>query len=264
MVDGQRRVVASHYTLAGRRIGVSVGAYDRGLPLTVDPVLSYSTYLEGVEMGTSIAVDTVGNAYVTGSTGSGSDFPAGAAQSTSSGHPDAFVAKLDPAGSALIYATYLGGTDNDVGYGITLDVSGNAYVTGQTSSLDFPTRPGAAQSAYGGGLSDAFVAKLNPSGTALSYSTYLGDSELDAGSGIGVDASGNAYVRGSVYMGTSSTFDFPTTPGAIQPVFRGASRTPSWPGSTPPAQPSPIPPTWAVMPMTGARASPWMLRATPT
>ena len=167
--------------------------------------LIYSTYLggSGYDIGQGIAVDAAGNAYVMGWTLS-TDFPtANPLQRNSGGGSDAFVAKLNPAGSALVYSTYLGGSGDDFGSGIAVDAAGNAYVTGETSSPDFPTANPVQPSP--GGNWDAFVAKLNPAGSALVYSTYLGGSQGDGGSGIAVDAAGNAYVTG----GTNST-NFPT------------------------------------------------------
>ncbi len=185
--------------------------------------LVYSTYLGGsvIDVGEGIALDTSGNAYVTGIRGS-FDFPTtpGAFQNPCTG--DAFVSKLNADGSSLAYSTCLGGTGGDYGYGITIDTSGNAYVTGGTSSPDFPTTPGAFQTTYGGGVAvfegDAFVSKLNAAGSALVYSTYLGGSGGDYGSGITVDTSGNAYVTGS-----TASSNFPTTPGAFQTTLGGGS-----------------------------------------
>jgi hypothetical protein len=177
--------------------------------------LLYSTYLGGSasDLGRSIAADALGNAYVTGGTAS-SNFPTtpGAFQTVFGGAVtfDAFVTKLNPTGSALLYSTYLGGSAGEEGVGIAIDASANAYVTGQTFSTNFPTTLGAFQAASGGG-NDAFVTKLNPTGDGLLYSTYLGGSADDGGFGIAVDASGNAYVTGL----TKST-DFPTTLGASQ------------------------------------------------
>jgi len=190
--------------------------------------LVYSTYLggSGEDQGFAIALDSLGNAYVTGSTAS-SDFPItpGAFQTTYGGRGDAFVSKLNAAGSALVYSTYLGGRGFDGGSGIALDVLGNAYVTGSTTSSSFPTTPGAFQTAPGGGL-DAFVSKLNTDGSALLYSTYLGGRGQDlagngpgsipAGKPIAVDAAGNAYVTG-----TTQSSNFPITTGAFQTRFRG-------------------------------------------
>jgi hypothetical protein len=184
--------------------------------------LLYSTYLGGSGNNagpgvfpplylSGIAVDASGNAYVTGTTYS-TDFPVtqNAFQTTSAGSADAFVSKLNATGSALLYSTYLGGIGDDYGFGLAVDTSGNTYVTGGTLSVDFPTTPGAFQTTFGGYI-DAFVTKLNDTGSALAYSTYLGGSANDAGSGVAVNASGSAYVAGYTYSS-----DFPTTPGAFQ------------------------------------------------
>jgi hypothetical protein len=179
--------------------------------------LVYSTYLGGTggATGGGIAVDAAGNAYVTGDTYS-TDFPttAGAYQTSFGGTDDAFVAKLNATGTALVYSTYLGGTGNDQATGIAVDAAGNAYVTGTTTSNDFPTTAGACQTSLGGGYYDAFVTKLNATGTALLYSTYLGGTGNDQAGGIALDIDGNAYVTGV----TLST-DFPTTTGAYQTSF---------------------------------------------
>ncbi len=221
-VEGGRREIAGAYVLKeGDEVGVDVAVYDTGKPLIIDPVLSYSTYLggRGADQGLGIAVDASGNAYVTGVTES-VNFPttAGAFQPTLRGFTDVFVTKLNPTGSALVYSTYLGGSGSDFGSGIALDASGNAYVTGSTSSVNFPTTAGAFQTTLGG-FTDAFVTKLNPTGSALVYSTYLGGSGGDdVGNGIAVDASGNAYVRGA-----TESANFPTTAGAFQTTFGGGA-----------------------------------------
>jgi len=176
--------------------------------------LIYSTYLGGEDhdSGFGIAVDNSGNAYVIGSTSS-TDFPTqNPIQSygggLGAGLGDAFVAKINAAGSDLVYSTYLGGADTDYGEGIAIDNSGNTYVTGSTSSANFPTQH-PMQASYGGGMDtgwgDAFVAKINAAGSDLVYSTYLGGSDDDIGEGIAVDSSGNAYV-----IGITSSTDFPT------------------------------------------------------
>jgi len=168
--------------------------------------LIYSTYFGGSEMedGIAIAVDASGSACLTGATTS-PDFPtANPLQAVYAGGRDAFVAKLDPAGSAPVYSTYLGGRFSDMGIGIGVDKSGNAYVTGVTTSPDFPT-VNPLQGVLAGGV-DAFVSKLNATGSTLVYSTYLGGSgSIEYGRGIATDALGRAYVTGS----TTST-DFPT------------------------------------------------------
>jgi hypothetical protein len=189
--------------------------------------LVYSTFLGGsgedaVNDGSGIAVDSTGNAYVTGVTSS-SNFPVtpGAFQTTcnggSDGCSDAFVTKINSAGSALVYSTYLGGSGNDFGSGIAVDRSGNAYIAGQTGSSNFPVTPGAFQTTLNG-ANNLFVTKINPAGSALVYSTYLGGSGYDDGYGIAVDSSGNAHVTGS----TSST-NFPVTPGAVQTTYGGGT-----------------------------------------
>ena len=169
-------------------------------------------------IGNAIAVDDSGNAYVTGSTSS-AKFPtsSGAFQSAVAGQSDAFVAKLNPAGNALVYSTYLGGSTTDVGNGIAVDSTGNAYVTGYTDSTNFPIM-NAYQSMFGGG-GDAFVAKLNAAGSALLYSTYLGGSGSENGTyrvgGIAVDRTGNAYVTGITF-----STNFPIS-NALQTVNYG-------------------------------------------
>lgn len=168
--------------------------------------LIYSTYLGGGggDRGIGIAVDSSGNAYVAGETYSVSFPTANPFQASYSVIPDAFVTKLNPAGNALVYSTFLGGNGPDSGYGIAVDTSGNAYVTGETESTDFPTA-NPFQTSYGGGFSDAFVTMLNPAGNALVFSTYFGGEIQDYGLGIAVDSSGNAYIAGS-----TASSDFPT------------------------------------------------------
>ena len=172
----------------------NVASYNRDYALVVDPVLLYSTCLggSGSDEGNGIAVDSSGNAYVTGTTRS-SDFPTvNAFQGSFASDEvegDVFVTKLGASGNALVYSTYLGGSDTDFGEGIAVDSSGNAYVTGTTRSSDFPTA-----NAFRGsfeGNAEAFVTKLDASGNALVYSTYLGGSDTDTGEGIAVGSSGN-------------------------------------------------------------------------
>ncbi|HEX8370743.1 MAG TPA: SBBP repeat-containing protein, partial [Pyrinomonadaceae bacterium] len=173
--------------------------------------LVYSTYI-GEGPANDLAIDALGNAYITGSTIS-STFPItpGAAQPTCTGcnlaRSDAFVTKLNPNGTSLLYSTYLGGSIDEVGRGITVDARGNAYVTGRTesssaASVPFPTTPGAFQTTSQG-TPDAFVTKVNPTGTAFVYSTYLGGSVRDEAFGIAVDPSDTAHVIGQT---RSTTF----------------------------------------------------------
>ncbi len=217
--DQAGRVVAVRYVLHGDRVTLRLGAYDHALPLTIDPTLEYSTYLGGTgEDGASaVAVDGDGAAYVAGSTAS-TNFPTaphrpsgvGPVQGGNRGGADAFVTKFAPDGKSLIYSTYLGGTQGDGATGIAIDSRGFAYVVGSTDSGDFPTTDGAFQTGYGGGISDAFVTKLDPLGTSLIYSSFLGGGGDDAGTGIAVDR-GYAYISG-----TTDSGDFPVTPGAFQ------------------------------------------------
>jgi hypothetical protein len=186
--------------------------------LTVNGQIVYSSYLggSGNDMGKAIAVDASGAAYVEGQTFS-SNFPttAGAFKTTYGGAGDAFVAKVSPGGTSLQYSTYLGGSGTDNVEGIALDSSGNAYVTGQTYSTDFPTA-GAIQAFNGGNQdSDAFVTEINSSGSALVYSTSLGGSSMDGGNGIAVGSSGNAYVTGF-----TRSVDFPLA-GSLQATCGG-------------------------------------------
>jgi hypothetical protein len=181
--------------------------------------LVYSTYLGTNAWGTAIAVDSSGNAYLTGLAQSSTEFPTtpGAFQTSGAG---AFVTKLTADGSALIFSTFLSGqTGFGAGNGIALDAASNVYVTGWTTAIDFPVT-NAVQSVFGGSgpynMGDAFVAKLNSTGTSLLYATYLGGDQDDSGEGIAVDADNNVYIRGF----TIST-NFPTTANAFQTSFKG-------------------------------------------
>ena len=171
VVDGVQKEISSRYILKSRnRVAFAVARYDHSLPLVIDPVLSYATYLGGSsdEEGYAVATDSSGNAYVTGYTAS-VDFPAtsGAYKTANQGGAsDVFVAKFSPTG-ALVYATYLGGSGDDTAYGIAVDSTNEAYITGSTTSTNFPTTTGAYRTAYRGGASDAFVAKLNATGNGL-------------------------------------------------------------------------------------------------
>jgi hypothetical protein len=192
--------------------------------------LVYSTFLGGTgddRSGNGIAVDAAGNAYVCGFTNNGGltpfPFTPGAFQTLPLGGYDAFVTKLDTTKSglaSLIYSTYLGGGGNDYAQSVAVDTAGNAYVTGYTSSNDFPNTPGVFQPALNASL-DAFVTKLNPTGTApLIYSTYLGGGGVDSGIDIAIDAAGNAYVTGYT---SSIAATFPWTPGAFQTTYGGGA-----------------------------------------
>jgi hypothetical protein len=178
--------------------------------------LVFSTYLGGnsLDYGMAIALDPVGDVYVTGEGGS-IPTTGGAWQTSnpSSSGLSAFVVKLNSIGTSLIYSTYLGGSVADGGKGIGIDLSGNAYITGYAKSTDFPTTSGAFKTTHSadGSNNDAFVTELNSTGTALNYSTYLGGNSDDRAFGISVDSAGNAYVGG-----WTNSNDFPTTAGAYQ------------------------------------------------
>jgi len=182
--------------------------------------LIYSTYIGGNEgdQAFDIDIDSSGNSYITGYTAS-NDYPTtpDAVGSGVSGVGDAFVTKLNASGTALEYSTTLGGNSNDDGRSIAVDNSGNAYVTGDTSSSDFPTTSGAFSESYiGGPHQDAFVTKLNASGSALEYSTYFGGIDADHGYSIVLDSNENVYITG-----TTSSDDFPTTSGVYSQSFNG-------------------------------------------
>jgi len=229
-VDGSGNAYVTGYTTStkyptttGAFQTTSAGAAD-AFVTKLNPAGSaaYSTYLggSGQDIGQAIAVNAAGDAFVTGKTSGNFPTTAGAFQSVfGGGVNDAFVTRLNPSGSApLVYSTYLGGSGDDASYGIALDGSDDAYLTGYTASANFPTTAGVFQTTFAGGRFDAFVTKLNPAGSApLVYSTYLGGTGDDAGQAIAVDGLFNAYVTGF----TGST-NFPTTAGAFQTRLRGS------------------------------------------
>jgi hypothetical protein len=231
--DGSRQPVEGHYQLDHQQLAFAVGDYDHSRSLVIDPALAYSTYLggSGGDSALAVAVDSQGAAYVAGETVS-TDFPMAAAvqganAAVSAGSTNAFVAKFSADGSTLIYSTYLGGSTDintalggivggDTATGIAVDGAGHAYVTGFTSSSDFPTAnalQASTQSSYG----SAFVTELSADGSALVYSTYLGGSDLTEGYAIAVNSAGNAYVTGYTYA-----LDFPTV-NALQTVNNAGS-----------------------------------------
>jgi hypothetical protein len=204
-VDGQRVPVAVVYALQDASIyGFHLGAYDLALPLVIDPaVLVYCGFIGGgaSDRGHDIAVDTAGNAYVTGETESNeTTFPVAAGPDlTYNGgiyRGDAFVAKVKADGTGLVYCGFIGGSGDDVALGVAVDTAGNAYVTGDTNSSEatFPVTVGPDLSYNGSG--DAFVAKVKADGTGLVYAGYIGGSQGETGNSIAVDTVGNAYVTG--------------------------------------------------------------------
>jgi hypothetical protein len=190
-----RQVVGGFVVRRGNRVGFKIGSYDRSKPLVIDPVLGYSTYLGGFrnDAANAIAVDSAGNAYIAGWTES-TDFPVlNPRQNVSGGGVDAFVAKVNASG-ALVYATYLGGRGDDRVFGITVDGSGAAVISGWTYSTDFPVYLG-LQSVFRGGR-DAFIAKLNAAGNGFVFSTYLGGNGFEWGRAVAIDQLGNIYATG--------------------------------------------------------------------
>jgi hypothetical protein len=207
--EGARQLVESGYqklpAKGDNAIGFQVAVYDSSKPLVIDPILAYSTYLGGrddLDDGLGIAADAAGNAYVTGVTRS-PDFPATTGSRFTNLQEDAFVTKLSPSG-ALVFSTYLGGSAPDTAGGIALDAGGRVYVAGSTGSDDFPRVNPVKPATAGQSNGDAFVAKLDPSGSVLLYSTNLGGSAGESGLGIAVDPQGHAYVTG-----TTDSPDFP-------------------------------------------------------
>jgi hypothetical protein len=205
-----RKEVAGGYTVtADNRVGFELAAYDVTKPLVIDPVLEYATYVGGslADNGAlALAVDVAGSAYIAAWTDS-TDFPTqDPLQSQKAGPPspspgdpedDIYVTKLTPDGSALVYSTYLGGSDLDHAEGIAVDRAGNATLVGRTLSTDFPVQNALQPTKIAGrGKNSAVVVKLNAQGNALIYSTYLGGSGVDFAYGIAADADGNAYVAG--------------------------------------------------------------------
>lgn len=221
-VNGQKREIAGRWNLDARHTaGFDLASYDHSRALVIDPVLMYSSFLGGSQTNSlsRIAIDSTGNAYVAGVTASG-DFPASPTpQATTFGGGSAqrgvFVAKIDPTGSTLLYSTYLSGSATQQATGLALDASGNAYVTGNTTSTDFPVRnafqPTCAMNRTTGACSNAFLTKISATGDALLYSTYLGGTGADTATSVAVDSKGSAYV-----VGTTTSQDFPATTGALQ------------------------------------------------
>jgi hypothetical protein len=271
--DGARKAVESQYVMtAENTIRFTVGDYDRSKPLVIDPVLVYSTYLGGSsgDFARGIAVDASENAYVVGSATS-TDFPTANAfqpifpsiPSPESGTISVFITKINASGSALVFSTFLGGSGPDFGFGIAVDPSGNVYATGQAGSTDFPTvnpiQPQRTSCCEPGAGSSGFVTKLNPAGSALIYSTYLGGFGEDFGTAIAADTAGNAYVTGntnSPFLPDEGISRRRRTRCNQTLVVLVVSRTmPSLPKSAPMARRSSSRLTWGEAAMTLATAS---------
>ena len=220
-VDGRFVLLAEH------KVGFELGRYDRSKTLVIDPVLSYSSYLGGTGTETlpGIAVDTGSNFYVAGATNSAT-FPGTSTSSyqqtlAAGATSNVFVAKFDPSGATLLFATYLGGSGTDTAAGIAVDVGGNPYLAGTTTSTNFPVTQTAFQSAPKTlNVPHAFVTQLDATGSHLVYSTYLSGSGTDTASGMTLDNKDFVYV-----IGITSSSDFPTAPsaGTLQTKLQGAN-----------------------------------------
>ena len=225
--ESQRRAVNVHYVSRGKNVfGFQLGRYHKNQALVIDPAVVYSTFLggSGGDVAYAVGVDSAGNAYVGGETNS-TNFPnVTAEQGSSGGNGDGFISKLNPTGTQLLYSTYIGGSGADSVTALAVDSKGDAFVTGQTSSSNFPISPQSSttstttafQTIYKGN-GDAFVTELPSTGNMLTYSSYLGGSEADFGQGIAVDSSGNAYITGS-----TQSPDFPTL-NPLYPTLSGSS-----------------------------------------
>ena len=225
---GEQEPVDAHFVvLAKNEVGFEVGSYDRAQPLVIDPVLSYSTYLggTGAETAPRIAVDSAFNFYIAGSTTS-TDFPGTQTtpptplQKNLAGAADVFIAKFNSSGSALQFATYLGGSGTDSAQGLAVDAAENVYLAGTTTSGDFPTSNG-VQTSPKGSSTHTFVTQLKVDASenqTLGYSTYLSGSGTDAMSGLTIDSKGLIYVIGTT---TSKDFLVAPTQGALQNTLVG-------------------------------------------
>ncbi len=220
LASGGRTIVDGSFAITdeGRAAFIIAGEYRRGLPLVIDPLVQYSTYLghNGAEYTFCMATDVNGNAYLGGKTAS-INFPTspGAYDILHGAGDELFVTKLDPWGSSIVYSTFVGGGGDENCSGMDLDGSGNIYITGTTDASSFPTTGGAFDTTFSAGL-ESFALKLNPAGTDLVYSTFLGDTGEDRGNDIVVDASGYAYVTGY-----TDSANFPTTTGANDTTHGG-------------------------------------------
>ena len=230
--NGRSYIDAQFQLNTDNRVSFIIGDYDPAIPLTIDPVISFSSYLGGARIDRAFAVttDSEGDIYITGNTLS-NNFPvkdafqpAVAPPRDGSGENDAFVTKVDAAGNGIIFSSYLGGNGTDIAYGIAVDGNKNIYLVGKTLSNNFPTTTGAF--IENPKRTDGFVTKISASGALLVYSTYLGGGSNESAPGFGesgearaidVDAEGNAYITG-----VTTSDSFPVTPGAFQ-TSRGAA-----------------------------------------
>lgn len=236
--DGSRQAVDGSYIVTSNRVSFALGNYDHSRALVIDPLLVYSTYLGGTKLseGDAMAIDSAGSVYVTGHTLS-SDFPTknpiepyhtgGACAGGTC--LDVFVTKFNATGTALVYSTFLGGMNDDYGFGIAVDSAKNAYVVGRTASNDFPVAGAMVHPVCGEILVmgvptgtcdethfDAFATKLNSSGSGIVYSSFIGGTADDWATGVAVDSAGEAYIVGQTQSqtptGDVNNPGFPITP----------------------------------------------------
>jgi uncharacterized repeat protein (TIGR01451 family) len=212
-VQGSRQEIPARFVLKDTtKIGFQLASYDHTLPLVIDPILLFATYLggSGNDYVSGISLDSNGNILVGGDTSS-INFPVlSAYRSASGGGSDGFISKLNNSGTALLYSTYFGGNGTEIVEGFALDSSGNAYIAGRTDSVNLPTR-NAAFSANAG-FSDAFIAKVGPFGTNLLYASYLGGDGDESANAIAVDNNGNAFIAGHTFSIGTGRGPFPTFP----------------------------------------------------
>lgn len=216
---GKRHTVTSKYRISGDLISFALGKYDRNVPLVIDPVLAYATFLGGSGIGDrafAVALDPAGNAYVIGTTNSLDLSTSPNALQHNFGNDgigsQAFITKLDPLGGSVLYSSYLGGNGSEFGYDIAIDSSGNAYALLQTTSTNLPIVNG-FQSANSGGM-DAYLAKLSTSGNQLLYSSYMGGNNNEQPAGLALDSGNNVYISGQ-----SKSTNWSATPGAYSQSF---------------------------------------------
>jgi hypothetical protein len=213
-------VTGSFHTFPDGSAGFHVGDYDRGLPLVIDPTLTFSTFVggNGQDEATAVAVDPNGNAYLAGWTNSTNFAQSGPAKwKPFAGSTDAFVAKFSALGDKLIYCTYFGGSGDDRALGLAVDASGSVYLTGYTTSTNFPVSSFSPIQAKLAGKRNAFITRLNSTGNALVYSTYLGGEGTDIAYGIAVDGGAHAFITGD-----TTSLKFPVTTGTFQAVNHGS------------------------------------------
>ena len=240
-INGQRRNVAGSFKLlADNRVGFSLGRYDRSRDLIIDPVLAYATYFggSGNEINPQVATDVNSNLYLAGTTTSGTAFPIPVCTLTTcpaapvvNGASDVFVSKLDPVGSTVLYTTFLNGTTGaslaDSSAGLTVDNAGNAYVTGTTTSIDFPvTLSTASQTAPVAAGAHVFLSKLDSTGATLAYSSYLSGSNADNALAVAANNLGQAYILGWTQSVTDGDFlqNVAVSSSAFQQHANGATR----------------------------------------